>query len=132
MKHHTQHPEKKFVLIVEDDLVYQQLLKGFLNNLGYETLIANGGAEARDFIAKFKPSDLLHIEAIITDVVMEEGEGLSLLEDIRSHKILGDVPVILISSAEDDLIHHEAKRFRASAFLKKPVTLEKLREVLNS
>lgn len=95
------------VLIVEDNLVNQKVLKKQLQNLGYEVLIANHGEECLDhlrkstFWANHQP-DALDLTVVLMDLEMPVMDGLTCAREIRRLEQLGEiihhVPIIAVTA----------------------------------
>ena len=86
------------ILIVEDDTASRILLGKILRKEGYETVLVGDGIAAIDILQKDK------FDAVITDWMMPNLDGLELIEFIR--KEVKPVPVILVVTA---LASKEAK-----------------------
>ena len=65
------------ILIVEDDLDIQDLLRNFLQEVGYEITIASDGMEA---IALFSSA---HFDLILLDIMLPKIDGFTVCELIR-------------------------------------------------
>ena len=75
------------ILIVEDDLDIQDLLRNFLQEVGYEITIASDGMEA---IALFSS---VHFDLILLDIMLPKIDGFTVCELIRKQS---QVPIILL------------------------------------
>ena len=86
------------ILIVDDEIKIQQVLKEYANFEGYETDLANNGFEA---IKKVKENDY---DLIVMDVMMPNLDGFSAVKEIKKFK---DIPVLMLSarSEEYDKLH---------------------------
>jgi len=102
------------VLIVEDNLVNQKVLKKQLLNKGYNVLIANHGEECLDqvrkstFWANHKP-DAAVLTVVLMDLEMPVMDGLTCARKIReleqTKEIIGHVPIIAVTAnARDEQI----------------------------
>jgi len=78
------------ILIVDDKASLRFLLSGYLEDAGYATLRAAGGAEALRFLRDES------IDLVLTDIVMPEMTGIELLRNIRSTH--PDLPVVLVTA----------------------------------
>lgn len=65
------------VLVVDDEESVRDLLKDFLNSLGYEVVCAANG---QDGLAAYKSG---HFDVIISDLMMSPMNGLELLNQIK-------------------------------------------------
>ena len=80
---------KKNILIVEDDMDIQELLREFLKEAGYEVMAANDGIEAMDLFAKNK------YDLILLDIMLPKIDGFGVCELIRKQS---QVPIIMLTA----------------------------------
>jgi signal transduction histidine kinase len=113
--HSTENPAQKCVLIVDDDLLLCEVLAQLFSNLGYETVIAENGEAACNFIAR---KDLV---LAVVDLSMPKLDGFGLLRHIRQHPRTVDLPVIISTGNNDRESIEEAYRLGASSFVTKPI-----------
>ena len=85
---------------------------------GYEATVCDSAARALELV-KTQQFDL-----ILSDVVMPEKDGLSLLEDFRKMEL--ETPVVMISGQAHIEMAVRATRLGAVDFLEKPLSTEKL------
>ena len=64
------------VLVVDDDPVQRRLLDAMLKRLGYDVLVAEGGAEALRLLTGTEGQG---VDAIVLDLVMPELDGMAVL-----------------------------------------------------
>lgn len=97
----------RHVLIVEDNLVNQKVLRRQLKNVGYEVHVANHGLEAVDFLQescfwKSRANGGTRLSVILMDLEMPVMTGLECVKKIRELQsegtIQGHVPVIAITA----------------------------------
>ncbi|KAF3122421.1 hypothetical protein TWF594_002837 [Orbilia oligospora] len=95
------------VLIVEDNLVNQKLLRKALENSGCTTYVANHGVEALEMIKgsvywKGAREDALELSLILMDVEMPVMDGLTCSRQIRELQaegsILGHIPIVAVTA----------------------------------
>lgn len=79
------------ILIVEDDIDINHLLKKILKTAGYDVMQAYSGTEAKLWMEKTMPA------LILLDLMLPGMSGEMLLEDIR-HNQKSDVPIIVLSA----------------------------------
>lgn len=110
------------VLIVDDEKNNLALISRTLRKYDIDTVPAENGAEAIKILSKDKK-----FNAIITDILMPEMDGFSMLIKIREDDELYSLPVLVYSATytekEDE---HLAAKLGANAFLKKPANTEEL------
>ena len=78
-------------LIVEDDLDIQDLLRNFLQEVGYEITIASDGMEA---IALFSSA---RFDLILLDIMLPKIDGFTVCELIRKQS---QVPIIMLKQRQ--------------------------------
>ncbi len=71
-----------------------------------------------------------HMPIIFLDLHMPEMNGIEVLERIRNHPITSDFPVILLTSDQSGQKIQDAYQLHANGYLKKPLVLAELNEVL--
>ena len=117
------------ILLVEDEDAVRTFSQRALSNKGYEVLTAESGEAA---LAVIEAQDNKHFDLLITDVVMPNMDGPTLVKRIR--KDIGEPKIIFISGyTEDKLKDHMGENVY---FLPKPFTLKqlaaKVKKVLNN
>jgi len=112
----------KTALIIDDSKVNQYLLENFLQPMGYKTYFANNGEDGVKQFNSVKPS------ITFLDIVMPKKPGLTVLKEIKlcDPKAI----VIMVSSFTSKENIHEAKRSDADWFLKKPLSKEKILQIV--
>ncbi|KQR70188.1 two-component regulator propeller domain-containing protein [Pedobacter sp. Leaf176] len=105
--------EKKALLIVEDDDDIRSYIKKIFNDeyLVYE---ANNGIIGFEKVKKYTP------DIVITDVVMNGGDGLDLCSKIKSTPELSHIPVIILTSGSSSEIKLKGIEQGADDFITKP------------
>ncbi len=83
---------KKSILIAEDSITSRLFLKNILESAGYKVRATIDGREAFTAL-KQEPFDLL-----ISDIEMPRMNGFELTENIRKDKVLGELPIVLVTS----------------------------------
>ena len=106
------------ILVVDDEPAQLELLSGFLNKQGFETVLADSGSKALE-IFRLEPIDL-----VITDQKMPDMSGLDLLKAIRLINPEAAVVVITAYGTVDTAV--AAIKSGAADYLTKPVNLDEL------
>jgi DNA-binding NtrC family response regulator len=110
---------KPHVLIVDDEEDSRSALQTVLGTWGYVTDVASEGREALQKASSLRPS------LVITDLVMPDMDGLSLLNALQQE--LPRVPVIILTGRATVDTAVAAMRQGAYDYLTKPVDLDRLR-----
>lgn len=109
----------KKILIVEDDKTLLDAISFKLQSEGYQIEKAEGGWEALNMLERNK------IDLIISDIMMPNISGLSLLSVIKEFNFY-KVPVIIISSLDKADIAITAMGLGAYDFIVKPINFDLL------
>ena len=113
---------KTRILIAEDDPGAGEALRTAFGQEGYEVFLAMAGGEARDLYAR-GPWD-----CVLTDVVMPDVDGLSLLKEFVEPK---DAPPVIVMTAYGSIERAvQAMKDGAYDFLEKPLDLQELRTLV--
>jgi PAS domain S-box-containing protein len=108
------------LLLVDDEKMVLQVGKAMLERLGYRVLVASGGQEAADVVAKM-PEE---IDLVILDMIMpgiEGGRTFDLIREIRP-----GMPVILSSGYSQEGQANDILKRGCNGFIQKPFTLAEL------
>ena len=109
---------KTKILIVDDEEAIREVVSTLLEALGYECMSVSNGRLAKEFLGK-SPVDL-----VLSDMVMPEMDGLSLVEWLRKTK--PDTPVIMVTAMHDLSTALEAIRRGAYDYILKPFEKDQL------
>lgn len=112
-------PERRRVMVVDDDPAILTVMLRILAHENYEVLSANSGPEALEMLTA--PIDLL-----ITDYVMPVMSGRQLAEQVRRRH--PNVRVLYETGFTDLLFKHQRETERNAAFLEKPYSARGLIE----
>ena len=111
------------VLVVDDEEPIRQIVVDFFTMFGAKIFTAEDGVKAiRDIFNK-------HIDLIISDNDMPEMTGMELLLEIKKcgNQYVKNIPIVIMSGYD---IKQEAEIAGADAFLQKPFSLSKLKEMV--
>ena len=103
------------VLVVDDDPIYRETSRMFLNMYGRHVTVAENGkaglAQAAD----------THFDIMIVDMEMPDMNGLEVIAKIRTMPHLADMPIIMVTSRDDAMAIDRAFELGAASFVVKPV-----------
>jgi len=121
-------PESTHVLVVEDNVFDQQLLKEHLSRRGYQLDFAYDGMEA---LPKLEANPLRY-DLVLLDRQMPRMTGLELLGHMKENPRLRTIPVVLqtASANREDIM--EGIRAGAYYYLTKPYDVEMLLTVVDT
>ena len=99
------------ILIVEDDLQIQTLIRDYVNASGYLAITASDGEEA---LMKFEAESP---NLVLLDIILPKIDGFELCRKIRSES---NIPIIMISSKKEDTDKILALGLGADDYVEKP------------
>lgn len=113
------------VLIVDDepynvDLLHQEL-EDFNN---YQIITAFNGQEALDKIKHYQP------DLVLLDLMMPVLDGFAVLSEIKADQDLREIPVIIVSAANDSKSIVKGIKQGADDYITKPVDVDQLKNKL--
>jgi diguanylate cyclase (GGDEF)-like protein len=108
------------VLVVDDSSTMRKYLKRFLQKIAFNVYEANNGQEALNIVEKED------IDLVITDLNMPLMDGEELLINLREKFSMSDLPVIILSSNNQNQKFIKTLKLGANDFLQKPFMKEEL------
>jgi nitrogen regulation protein NR(I) len=115
-------PEKKQILVVDDEPNLRRVLSALLARDGYDVHTAEDGQQALDILAEH------HIDMVITDLRMPRIDGMELLR--RALAMDSELPVVLITAhgTVDNAV--EALKTGAFDYITKPFDQAEVRTIV--
>jgi len=107
------------ILVVDDELGIRALLSEILTDEGHTVELAENAAQARSVRESVRP------DLVLLDIWMPDVDGVTLLKEWSAGGQLV-MPVIMMSGHGTIDTAVEATKYGASAFLEKPITMQKL------
>lgn len=124
------------ILLVEDDLADQKLIKHSLNRqkVANELQIVDSGEQAIRYLQSSKSGDpgAPMPDLILLDLNMPGMGGKEFLAHIKSDNELDTIPVVILTTSDSDKDILETFKLQASGYIKKPVELEELQELMKN
>lgn len=112
--------EKKTILIVDDSEDTRLLLSAYLKANHYRTVFAADALQAISVAQRERP------DAILLDLGLPGGNGLLVLQRLKSNTTLNRIPVIIVTATAPPVAEASTIEAGAVAFLQKPVDPDKL------
>lgn len=113
-------PGHETILLVEDEIMYLQIIKRSLLKLGYKVLTADTPGEAMNVAAQYEGN----IHLLMTDVVMPEMNGRALAKKIMT--LYPDIKSLFMSGYTADVIAHQGILDPGVQFIHKPFSIKDL------
>ena len=108
------------ILIVDDSKAETHHLSGMLEKNGYSVVSAENGNAGVELAIEQQP------DVILMDVVMPGLNGFQATRQLSKSNQTGHIPVIIVSSKDQETDHVWGLRQGAKAFLTKPVNEKQL------
>jgi len=106
------------ILIVDDDGITRKLLGLYLRGKGYQVSFAENGLDALEKLG------LENINLVLTDLNMPYMDGIELVRNMKEEPSYKNIPVMMVTTEDDDEERTRALEAGADAYLVKPVTAE--------
>ena len=104
------------VLVVDDSPTIVKFVSFSLKSSGFNVLTASDGMDAIEKIS----SHANPIDLIITDLNMPNVDGYELIATLRRNTKFKDIPIIILSSEEEECDKQRGIEVGASSYLVKP------------
>ncbi|MCM1272392.1 MAG: response regulator [Clostridium sp.] len=118
---------RKSILIVDDDELNRELLKQIFEDK-YEILMAQDGKEAIEQLDEH----MNDIAVILLDLIMPVFNGFQVLKLLNTRKILVEIPVVLVTTKNDEQTEFECYSLGASAVITKPFVAQTVKQRVNN
>jgi two-component system response regulator len=128
--------DEKVILLVEDspddELLTLRALKK--NNITNKVVVARDGAEALDYLlgtgteSDQNPSILPQV--VLLDLRLPKIDGLEVLRRLRSEKRTELLPVVILTSSDEERDVVKSYSWGANSFVRKPVDFEQFSEAV--
>jgi putative nucleotidyltransferase with HDIG domain len=109
-------PER--ILVVDDETPVRTMIAAALERQGYDLELASGGREALEAL------ELNTFNLVLTDIVMQDVNGIALLESI--HALQPNLPVVMVTAVHDISVAIDSMRRGAYDYLLKPFEQDQL------
>lgn len=121
------------IMLVEDSLLDARLTIESLKLCGYHHRLTlfRDAAEAIRFLNR---SDVFarapKPQIILLDLVLPDSDGITFLRMLRSNRELMNIPVVVLTSSEDDTDQQECEKLGISSYIVKPFNEQKFLSVI--
>lgn len=102
------------ILIVEDDLAIQALLHDFIQEAGYEVVLASDGVEA---LSLFSEQDF---DLILLDIMLPKIDGYGVCEVMRKKS---DVPIVMLTALDGEQNQIKGLDLQVDDYITKPFSM---------
>lgn len=106
-------PDKKNILIVEDEIDMSNLLKMRLENCGYGVMVGRDGQEGLSLAQQHKP------DLIILDLMLPKIDGYKVCRMLKFDEKYKNIPVIIYTARTQEQDRQLANECGADAYIPK-------------
>jgi CheY-like chemotaxis protein len=103
------------VVYVEDEPAVQRLVTFWLEDAGFEVLVAGDGAAGMELIRSTRP------DLVVTDALMPVLTGDELVEQLQDDPDLRDIPIIMATAAASPVRVRKMLHLGCKAVVAKPL-----------
>ncbi|GAA0176976.1 response regulator transcription factor [Clostridium sediminicola] len=108
------------ILIVDDELNIQELIKFNLINQGYEVIVAGDGIEALKLVKAEKP------DLILLDLMLPGIDGYDVCSQIRKNNSISSIPIIMLTAKGEEFDKIHGLELGADDYITKPFSVKEL------
>lgn len=119
--------EKKNIIIIEDNKFMLSLLTNILSeDFSVHTFTCTNEA-------KFWISDGNNVDVIISDINLDQSNGIDFAKDLKSDERLKNIPFIFLSGMDEKEVNYDSADLKYEAFINKPfnpgLLIDQIKEV---
>lgn len=104
------------ILVVDDSPTIVKFVAFALKSSGFEVVAASDGMDALEKVSHLESG----VDMVITDLNMPNIDGYELIATLRQNERFRKVPIIILSSEEDEEDKAKGRQAGANAYLVKP------------
>jgi two-component system chemotaxis response regulator CheY len=112
------------ILVADDSLTMRSIVRAALQGVGWKVILATNGKEA------LEAADANQIDLVLSDWNMPVMGGLGFIQGLRSQDRYKEVPVLVLTTEEDDVSKTAARELGVSGWVNKPVDPQGLVEFM--
>lgn len=119
----------KIILLVEDNPDDEKLALRALekSNVANEVVVVRDGEQAFDYLIK---NDNIIPAVVLLDLKLPKVSGLELLEQIRGNEKTKLVPVVILTSSNEEEDLWRSYKLGANSYVRKPVDFEQFADAI--
>ena len=107
--------ERARILVCDDSRSIRQVVSRILTEEGFSVELASDGWDAWEQMTS------INVDLLLTDLEMPRMDGYALVEKCRKDELLGELPILVLSSRTGEENQRRAREAGANGFLFKPV-----------
>ncbi len=125
--------KEKIILLVEDNLDDEMLTLRAMkkNNILNTVVVARDGAQALELLVGADDKRMPDLpQIVLLDLNLPKINGLEVLKEIRSRERTRLLPVVILTTSNEDRDRIESYRLGANSYIRKPVDFEQFSDAI--
>ena len=114
------------ILVVDDDVDILSVMEIILSMKGFEVEVSSRGENTFPKVDSFKP------DLILLDINLPKIDGLEVLKSIKNDPKLSLIPVIILTTSDDDKDILKSYQAHANCYITKPVSYNSFIDVIKT
>jgi two-component system chemotaxis response regulator CheY len=114
------------ILVVDDCQTTRKLLGHYLKSRGYSVVFAENGLDALEKLGSNE------INLILTDLNMPYMDGMELIKTLRSDPNWVNIPILMVTTENDDVEREKAFSSGVNGYVVKPITGDTIAQNIKS
>ena len=116
---------RKTIFLVDRSESFLMYLRILLERMGFRVVPLKKGGLLKDLMQVLKP------DLVLMGTVLDDMEGLSLLQDLKKDDLFPQIPVVMICRPEDEECIRDNRELEDVGYLSRPVNIFRLYKVVN-
>ncbi|MEO5357081.1 MAG: response regulator [Nitrospirae bacterium YQR-1] len=114
------------IMVVDDDKTTRKILGLYLKGGGHQSVFAENGLDAIEKLA------VNEVDLILTDLNMPFMDGIELIKTLKADTSFREIPVIMITTENDEVEKNKAVAAGANGYMVKPVSADSLNRAVKN
>jgi two-component system, chemotaxis family, response regulator Rcp1 len=115
------------ILLIEDNPADVGLVEEAFRDgrLSYDLHVAEDGVKALNFLRRQGPFASAPVpDLILLDLNLPKKDGREVLSEVKDDPVLREIPVIVLTTSDDEADVHRAYGLHANCYMTKPIDME--------
>jgi two-component system, response regulator len=122
--------KERYILLVEDNADDAYLAMRVIGKVcADKVIVARDGEEAANILKK-SVAELAQIRLVLLDLKLPKVSGIEVLQGIRENPALRRLPVVVLTSSDNDLDQERCRELGVLDYIYKPMSADRLQLLL--
>jgi len=117
--------EKKLVMVADDDTEFLDLIKMFIESIGYKVITTSNSLRVVEIAKNNIPS------IILLDLMMPQKDGFEIMSELADNKKTSDIPIIAISAMEFNKFNERGVISGYPQYISRDITPDFIKELID-